>query len=122
MKPRSILVVDDDEDVRTMLCTVLAAEGYSASGATDGVDALDRLHGSELPAMLVVDLMMPRMGGEELLREMMRETALAAIPVVIMSGHPTAKGTPLPAKVSAWLVKPVELDELLSVVQRVVQA
>ena len=122
MKHRSILVVDDDDDVRTMLCTVLSAEGYSASGATDGVDALDRLRGNELPAMLVVDLMMPRMGGEELLREMTREAALASIPIVIMSGHPKARPLHLPATVSAWLVKPVELDELLTVVQRVVQA
>ena len=120
MKRRSILVVDDDEDVRNMLCVLLSAEGYSAAGAADGLDALDRLRGGEPPSMLVVDLMMPRMGGEELLREMNRESALASIPVVIMSGHPAVHLPNLP-KVNAWLVKPVELDELLTVIQRVVE-
>ena len=42
MESRSILVVDDDEDVRTMLCVVLSAEGYRAVGAADGVEALER--------------------------------------------------------------------------------
>ncbi len=122
MKPRSILVVDDDEDVRNILCAVLSAEGYAASGAADGVAALDCMRGHELPNMLVVDMMMPRMGGEELLREMTRDAKLSSIPVVIMSGHPTARAGHPPAGVAAWLVKPVELDELLSVIQRVVQA
>ena len=113
----TVLFVDDDEDLRTMLCLILSAEGYAVASAADGVQALDRLRG-EPPALLLVDLMMPRMNGEELIRKMTEDAALARIPIAIMSGQASVlSAAPVPGVV-ARLVKPVELDEILSVVQR----
>ncbi|HEX2462506.1 MAG TPA: response regulator, partial [Vicinamibacterales bacterium] len=62
MHSRPILVVDDDDDVRNMLCAVLAAEGYPVVSAADGVEALTRMR-HDPPALAVVDMMMPRMDG-----------------------------------------------------------
>ena len=58
-----IMVVDDDDNVRRMMCVMLEAEGYSAVGARDGLDALERMR-SVSPSLVFVDLMMPRMDGE----------------------------------------------------------
>jgi len=112
----SILVVDDDDDVRKMLCFVLAAEGYPTEEAHDGVEALERMHADGPPAMAVVDLMMPRMDGGELIRQMNQDPALAQTPIAIVSGH-SSLGEKLP-HVSAHLVKPIEIGELLAVVHR----
>lgn len=117
MERPSILVVDDDEDVRTMLCLVLSAEGYRTVGAADGVEAMDRLRRDRPPLLVLVDLMMPRMNGEELIDEMAHDPALSRIPIAIISGQLSAR-TAQTSRVIARLVKPVELDQVLTVVQR----
>lgn len=117
--PPSILVVDDDDDVRNMICVVLSAEGYSTEGAADGVDALQRLHNGELPALIIVDLMMPRMDGDTLIRTLSAETPLAQIPVAIISGQ-VMPDAPAPGpQVIRSLTKPIELDDLLELVYQV---
>lgn len=115
----SILVVDDDEDVRTMLCVLLSAEGYAVAGAVDGVDALRRMHAAP-PALALVDLMMPRMNGEDLIGAMASDETLAGIPVAILSGQRPAGRAASHSFVIAHLTKPVELEELLAVVHRCV--
>src|SRR5689334_13488814 len=87
----SILVVDDDEDLRTMLCVVLSAEGYRAVAAADGAEALQRIRNDGPPALMFVDLMMPRMSGEELVQAITADPTLASIPVAILSGQLTAR-------------------------------
>lgn len=118
MHNRPILVVDDDDDVRNMLCAVLAAEGYPVVGAADGVEALTSMR-DDPPALAVIDMMMPRMDGEQLIRAMSQDAALVRVPIAIMSGQttPTTPSGVLPG-VSARLVKPFELDELLTLVHR----
>jgi CheY-like chemotaxis protein len=118
MHSRPILVVDDDDDVRNMLCAVLAAEGYPVVGAADGIEALTSMRHNP-PALAVVDMMMPRMDGEELIRAMSQDAALVRVPVAIMSGQttPSSVSAVLP-RVTARLVKPFELDELLTLVHR----
>ena len=113
---RPIMVVDDDDDVRKLLCMVLEGEGYTTVGAADGIEALERMR-SAPPALVFVDLTMPRMDGEDLIRSMKDDALLADIPIAIISGQTHA----LPAAVSIGttrLVKPVELHEVLSVVDR----
>lgn len=115
MTDHVILVVDDDIDVRTMLCALLSAEGYNVLGASDGVEALDCMRVVDPPALVFVDLMMPRMDGEHLIRAMKQSPELARVPIVIMSGHTVAGGAARPGA-SAFLKKPFELDSLLTVV------
>jgi CheY-like chemotaxis protein len=116
METPSILIVDDDEDIRTMLGVILSAEGYRVVSASDGLDALNVMRRDDPPALAVVDLRMPRMDGEHLIKSMQQDSALAHIPVAIMSGQPPDSTPSL--HVSARLGKPVELEELMSVVHR----
>jgi CheY-like chemotaxis protein len=118
MNPQSIMVVDDDDSVRNMLCVILREEGYAAVGAADGIEALERMR-RDPPSLVFLDLMMPRMDGEHLIQQMHEEVGLSLIPVAIMSGQTTASAAAL-----AWakerLTKPVELDDVLTVADRYV--
>jgi DNA-binding response OmpR family regulator len=108
------MVVDDDDNVRRMMCVMLEAEGYATVGARDGLDALERMRDVS-PSLVFVDLMMPRMDGEHLIHSMRADAELSGIPVAIMSGQTHA---PTTLSGETRLVKPVELDEMLSVADR----
>jgi CheY-like chemotaxis protein len=118
MNRRTILVVDDDHNVREMLCTVLSAEGFHAVEASDGLDALQHLRRSGPPALILVDLMMPRMNGEGLIGAIHRDRSLGRIPIVIISGQQQLGDPGLLQRVDACLNKPIELDELLALAHR----
>jgi two-component system, NtrC family, nitrogen regulation response regulator NtrX len=115
---RRILVVDDDEDIRTLVCLVLESEGYRPIPARDGLDALQILNEREPPSLILLDIMMPRMDGEELMSALKASAQLSTIPVIIMSGHNDAREKTQGCCVNACLVKPVDFDVLLSTVQQ----
>ena len=118
-----VLVVEDDEDIRADLTAILRVKGFAVDEAANGKDALAQLRdGVSQPCLIVLDLMMPVMNGWELRAAMLADPALAAIPVVVVSGKgriaPEEEQTLAPAAV---LVKPFELTELLEVVGRYCQ-
>lgn len=81
----SILIVDDDPDVRDALCALLSAEGYTVESAVDGVDALERLDAGTHYSAIICDLDMPRLGGVPLLHAARRR--MHDLVVVILSGR-----------------------------------
>src|SRR4051812_35960897 len=121
-----VLVVDDDDDIRTAVQEVLEGEGYSTQGASNGKEALDLLQApGSLPALVLLDLMMPEMDGWELLVRMDQDPTLHRVPVALMSAHPSIRkafdddrGRSMAA--SMLLPKPLNLLRLLSIVERVV--
>jgi CheY-like chemotaxis protein len=114
-----VMVVDDDEDIREVVKLSLEAAGYRVTTAVDGLEAWQHLGASALPSLILLDLMMPRMDGEEFIRTL-RASPRANIPVVIMSGHKASDEKAEGLGANACLTKPVELEELLATVRRVV--
>jgi two-component system, OmpR family, response regulator CpxR len=115
MDTRPVLVVDDDPDIRETLRFVLEDAGYSVYLAANGKEALDLLASMDHPpGLILLDLMMPIMSGDEMLRALRAVHALAAIPVTIV----TASGAPMPREATGILKKPVDLDALLRVVAK----
>jgi CheY-like chemotaxis protein len=112
-----LMVVDDDEDIREVLKLFLEAEGYRVVTAADGRDALQQLQSSEQPSLILLDLMMPGMDGEQFMNAM-RRASFGNIPVVIMSGHREAANKVIELNASCSLMKPVEYDDLIAVVHR----
>ncbi len=112
--PRApVLVVDDDADVRDTLREVLEEAGYDVYCAGNGQEALDVLHEADpRPGLILLDLMMPVMSGEEMLEALKKVHALAAIPVTIVSASKK------PPEARSFLGKPVDLDELLGIVEK----
>ncbi|MFZ7134539.1 MAG: response regulator transcription factor [Eubacteriales bacterium] len=107
-----ILVVDDDEYIRELVCTLLKNDGFNVCEAVDGQDALNKLT-DENPNLAVIDLMMPNMNGYELCRKLRKY--YENLPILML----TAKSE-LPSKVKGfeagtddYLTKPFEGDELI---------
>ena len=87
-----ILVVEDDEGVRTMICDALAAQGYEILSATNGREALDELDGAgDGVSLVVTDIVMPEMGGRQMWERLSEEGY--DIPVIVMSGYPNGRDT-----------------------------
>jgi CheY-like chemotaxis protein len=112
-----ILVVDDDAAVRESLGRALRLEGYEVELASDGRQALDRLGTEPLPAVLIVDLVMPLLSGWDLCAQMSRRPALARLPVLVLSASPTLEA-PLPLPQALVLGKPIRFGRLLAELER----
>lgn len=111
----SILVVEDDDEIRTCLQQVLELEGFHVEAAANGREALDRLASTERPCVILLDLLMPVMNGLEFMQAMGTNRETADIPVVVVSAYADLAAR---APAAAWLEKPAELDEILDVVHR----
>jgi two-component system alkaline phosphatase synthesis response regulator PhoP len=112
-----LMVVDDDEDIREVLKLFLEAEGYRVITAADGGEALQQLSTRERPSLILLDLMMPGMDGEQFMKAM-RHSPPTNIPVVIISGHREAADKVIELNANCCLMKPVEYDNLMAVVHR----
>ena len=86
---RSILVVDDDYDTRTVVKTILQANGFEVDDAASGKEALEKLQGHK-PALVVLDIMMPGMSGYDVVVRMKQHPETQNIPIIML----TAKGEP----------------------------
>lgn len=106
-KDRRILVVDDDTETRVGIAELLREEGYTVEEAQNGAQALSAIQ-KVRPGLVLLDLMMPIMSGEELLQKLEDSPALADIPVVIISARANAVVHGYPV-----LSKPLTLDRLL---------
>jgi CheY-like chemotaxis protein len=113
-----VLVVDDDEDIREIIEIALQAHGYRVDTAADGVDCLRRLRDDpELPAIILLDMMMPNMNGWEVRDQLVADPVLSRVPLVFLTGNVDVRDE-LHGAVGV-LHKPVELSALLEVIGRV---
>lgn len=114
---KTILVVDDDIDLRETLGEVLVDEGYRVELAGNGLEALESLRGGLSPSLILLDLMMPVMDGWQFRAEQRRDEALAEIPVVIVSA--SGNWHEQEERLEAECVrKPIDFDRLLALIQR----
>lgn len=90
-----ILVVEDTPDIRDGIADILEHEGFKTAVASDGREALSLLHGGLEADLIVLDLVMPGMGGIEFREEQLRDPALAEIPVVVMTALRTVEAKSL---------------------------
>jgi DNA-binding response OmpR family regulator len=119
MQGASVLVVDDDADVRTLVCELLARAGYDVSEAPDGREALRLLY-DERPDLIVLDVSMPGLDGWATL-ERIRE--LSSVPVVMLSalGAELEKVRALRGGADDYVTKPFGRQELLARVESVLR-
>lgn len=111
---KSVLVVEDDEDVRDCILQVLVDEGYSAEVAADGKEGLEKLARMPVPTLVLLDLMMPSMNGWEFLDAQKRDPKLAGHKVVTISAIKpnTSIEDPTPLKTDGTIKKPIHLELL----------
>jgi CheY-like chemotaxis protein len=115
---RTVLVVEDDGDIRDELADVLEDSHYRTIRAQNGEVALQKLRGGPRPCLILLDLMMPVMDGRQFLAEQQKDAALKEIPVVVLSAHLDAAPTAVQVKAAGFLKKPIDLPELLRTIER----
>ena len=112
---RKILVVDDEKDVRLYLGRLLEKAGYEVVSAEDGREALTVAR-QELPAVVLLDLQMPKGTGTDFYRQLRKDKDLAETPVIVISG---LAGRDLAVKDAVAVYdKPIDPDELLAAVEK----
>jgi len=117
-----VVVVEDDRDTREVVKLILELEGMGVTEASDGLEALERLHrlreaDPHRPCAIVLDIMMPRCGGAEFRKRQLDDPLIANVPIIVLSAiadqlrldelHPFAK-----------VPKPFDPDQLVTVVRR----
>ena len=110
---KTILIVEDDFSIREALREVLEAEDYHVVTAQNGQEGLLKIRDVPKPCLVLLDMIMPIMGGREFLDQVLKDSILAPIPVLFVSATATDKDI----HGAAGLVKkPVDIDLLLKLV------
>lgn len=115
--PAPILIVEDDDAVRTSLEILLEHRGLDVVTARDGIDALRTLDALGGAAVVLLDWMMPRMNGREFMSEMRKRPNLAGIPVLVVTAFSHLSDVPEP-----FLSEPVTAEQLATAVASYVAA
>lgn len=115
---KTILVVDDEFGIAEALSSTLTDEGYRVFTAGNGKQGL-ALVGEVNPDLIVVDFMMPIMGGREMVEVLRADPATVNIPVIMMSAVAEAEIRRQTDGIAAFLRKPFELDKLLGELRRI---
>ncbi len=125
---KKVLVVDDDQDVRSFVVTVLEENQYIPLVAQDGVEGLEMIE-KELPDLVILDVLMPRGSGIRLYRKLKTDDNLKKIPIIMFTGIALKsfmksqkvldefKGGEVP-KPDIYLEKPVEPEELVAAIKK----
>lgn len=114
---REIMIVEDDVGVRDGLAELLEGEGYLVLRAANGREAFDRLRGDDpVPALIIVDLLMPVMGGHEFCSVIKSDPDLAGIPLIVMSADGRLGERAGDVEADAYLKKPLDMRALLTAV------
>jgi len=107
----TVLLVEDDADLRHLMQEALELSGYSVIAAGNGKEALDALGRIEHVCLVLLDLLMPVMNGWDFYTEIQARPTFAEVPVIVHTSAPAQAPTG-----TRVLQKPVKLDRLLSVV------
>lgn len=113
----TVLVVDDDPNIRRMIVAALRREGYDFLEAPNGREALDVMR-AQHPDVVVLDLMMPVLSGWDVLRERADDDDLRSIPVIIISANRDPEvATAVAQGICAFLPKPFDIGALSALVK-----
>ena len=110
---RTVLLVEDDNDVRETVADSLREDGYDVRTASNGAEALQQLAGGPPPMVVITDLMMPVMTGWELVARMRQDGRLASVPVVV-----TSAASARMVQCNAVLSKPLRWEDLTRTLDR----
>lgn len=117
MGERTVLIVEDEEDIRFLLRAVLESEGYRVVEATTGKEAVSSA--VELtPQLILMDISLPLLDGLSATRQIKAEETLRDVPIVAVSAYHTARRRAIQAGCNDLVGKPVDIEELKAVVRR----
>ena len=115
---KKIVVVEDNDSVRENLATILIEEGYDVSCAANGLEGF-KLIKNETPALIICDVLMPKLDGFQLYSKLLENTATASIPFIFLTAKADKEAIAKASSmgVNNYIVKPFRMDNLLSTVK-----
>jgi type II secretory ATPase GspE/PulE/Tfp pilus assembly ATPase PilB-like protein/ActR/RegA family two-component response regulator len=121
-KPPLLLIADDDPAMRVLVITIMKAQGFEVAEAVDGIDALDKAQRLS-PAVLLLDMDMPRLDGFGVLEALRRRLAGRAVPVVVVTAHddPATEARCIELGAEDYLTKPIQPSSLVVRVRAVLR-
>jgi two-component system, OmpR family, response regulator VicR len=122
-KPKRILCIEDEAEMIELMRLVLGRKGFQVSGAAGGQEGLEKVR-AEMPDLVLLDLMMPDMGGWEVYQQMKADEKMKDIPVIIVTAKAQSIDKVLGlyiAKVDDYIAKPFSPSELIDSVERVLR-
>ena len=114
MRPTTILIVEDDPDVRRLYAIGLNQRGYQVKLAANGAEAVERV-AREKPDVVLLDWVMPLMDGGEVLDRLVTEGS-SPLTVIVISGQ--LEPPERDPRIEVWLAKPVTIEELVQAIER----
>jgi CheY-like chemotaxis protein len=117
---KSVLIVEDHADLREMLAVLLEAEGFQVHTASNGAEALQSMQEAR-PSVILLDLMMPVMSGDEFRRRQLQDPNYADVPVICMTAAHDGPQRCLRLRPTHYFQKPVDFDRLITAVRQLVQ-
>jgi CheY-like chemotaxis protein len=114
---RKVLVVEDHADLREMLAVLLEAEGFAVETATNGAEALRSLEERCCPSVILLDLMMPVMTGDEFRQKQLENPRYSHVPVICMTAAHDGGDRAARLKADDYFQKPVDFERLLTAVR-----
>jgi CheY-like chemotaxis protein len=118
--PFKILVVDDNSDHRELIVIMLEAEGYEVLTAKDGSEGLEQVRANH-PSLVICDVMMPGIDGIQMVKRLRQMPEHRTTPVLMITAHGDVRENAILAGANQTLGKPFDLDELISMVRRVLE-
>lgn len=117
--PKQIFLIEDDEVISSLLKEILEGASYHVVTATDGQDALAQLEARQAdpPALILLDLMMPKMDGFQFMSALSLHEAFKDIPIIAMSADSQIKQKLHNTMASTYVKKPLKISALLEVVR-----
>jgi len=118
---RNVLIVEDHADLREMLAVLLETEGFAVQTARNGAEALQLLQDS-VPGVILLDLMMPVMAGDEFRRRQLEDPRVRDVPVICITAAHDGRVRAARMQADAFFQKPVDFDRLIGVVRQHMQS
>ena len=119
IKPKTILIVEDDENILFALSTFLDGEGCTVLTASNGLLALDLLSQHGMPDLILLDMLMPVMNGWQFAAAV-REKYSKIAPIIVISAAADVEQRAKEVGATAWIGKPFNLDDLLVIIKKIV--
>lgn len=112
----SILIVEDNEDIRSAVSEILTHEGYPFDIAKDGLEALGKIRALEKPCLVLLDLIMPNMDGYKFIEQISQQGLKGSTHIVVMTALSTKKAPP---GIRTVISKPFDINKLLLVIKNI---
>lgn len=113
---KTVLVIDDEQDLRSLVALVLEEEGFTVETAADGQEGLEAVEHA-MPGLILLDMKMPVMDGRQFASEF-HARYKSNVPLIVLTAAADARKTADEIGASAWIGKPFDLDTLIRIVKQ----